>query len=158
MGRGAKRERSRNVSDGKDGLMIGLQHDEWRQDFLTSVNQPKISKRKEESVHEALQKLQIRQMKLLEALTPFSYVHSHNSKLIDMPLLQMKNESSDLQTEPPSIFEVMETNMRYKDVSGLLSLFEKHESDSERKYAEDHTSDGGTLSSILKYTHIIGNK
>ncbi len=145
-------------NQGNDGIAGEFQNKEHEldQDFATSENQPKACNPQNESVQEAQRTLQIRQMRLLEALTPCSCIHIQKNGTFDLPLSHKNATMSDLQTEPPSIFESTESNSRYKDVSKLFSLFDQHNSDSDSYDDEDHQSDGSTISSILKCTHIIG--
>jgi hypothetical protein len=152
-----KRERSQNTVISKDRTAGGFQNEAWGQDFGTGKNLQKACKQQEGSVHQA-RKLQIRQMKLMKALTPLACIHEKETETFDPQLLHTNTTSSDLQIEPPSVVaEYVDTNWRYKDVSDIFSLSENHDSDSDINDAEGYLSDGSKLSSILKYTHILGN-
>jgi hypothetical protein len=148
-------ERSRDAMPTKVGVSDGTQSKDWDQDVLKSENQPTACKRQDKTVLKAQIKFQISQMKLLEALTPASCLQEQKMESFDLPRLHTDTTSSDLQTEPPSIFENIKTKSRYKDVSELFSLFEKHDSDSNSSDAIAHLSDSYTLSSFLKHTHIL---
>ena len=135
--------------------MAGVfQIEDLGQDFSIRENQPKACKRQDEYVQDQ-RILQIRQMKILKALTPLSNIHEQKTELHDLPLLHTTSTFSDM-TEPPSSSESIQANSRYKDVSDIISLFQHHDSDSDSNDGEGYLSDGSKLSSILKYTHIFG--
>jgi hypothetical protein len=148
-------ERSRDAMPTKVGVSGGTQSKDWGQDVLGSVNQPTTCKRQDDTDLQAQIIFRISQMKLLEALTPASCLQEQKKESFDFPRLHTDTTTSVLQTEPPSIFENIKTNSRYKDVSELFSLFEMHDSDSNSSDADDHLSDGDTLFSILQHTHIL---
>jgi hypothetical protein len=118
-----------------------------------SESQPTANKRQGGTVLQDHRAFQISQMMLLEALTPLSCLQEQNTGGFNHSHSHTNTTTSDLQIEPPSIFESIETNSRYKDVSELIFLFGKHDSDSSSSDDGDSPSDGSILPSILKCTH-----
>jgi hypothetical protein len=136
---------------GKDEISGGVRTGERGQDVARSESQPTANKRLDGTV---LQAQRAFQMKLLEALTPLSCIQEQFTGGFHHSLSHTNATTSDLQIEPPPIFESIETNSRYKDVSELIFLFGKHDSDSSSSDDGDIPSDGGTLCQ-LKCTHIF---
>jgi hypothetical protein len=119
----------------------GVQNAECGQDVVRRESHQTTSKGLDGTVLKAQRQrvFQNSQMKLLEALTP------QEQKTGGFDTMLLNTIISDLQTEPPSIFDSIETNSRYKDVSELFFLFEKHDSDRNSSDASDRQSDDNTL-------------
>ncbi len=121
----------------------GVRNAECGQDVVRRESHQTTSEGMDEAVLKAQRQrvFQTSQMKLLEALTP----QEQKTRGFDTMLLHPNTIISYQQTEPPSIFDSIETNSRYKDVSELFFLFEKHDSDRNSSDASDRQSDDNTL-------------
>ena len=137
-------------------MSVERQSEEQGQDFAMNENQSKIHNRLDELAPEIQRKVQVRQVQLLKALTPWPYLQEKNAVISDLPIFPT-NSTSDLPAEQPQILECIQTNSRYKDVPELICLFEKHRSHNDNYENEESISDGCALSSILKKMNIPGN-
>ena len=131
-------------------MSVKLERKELVQDQNSRMNENQNNNRLDGFTPEIQRTMQVRQVRLLKALTPSLYLLDTNAEIFDPPIFPTRSTISDVQAEPPEIFERIESNSRYKDIPELIGLFEKHGSHGDNYGTENYLSDGCTLLSNLQ--------
>ena len=146
-----KRVREPTSMIGKEGeVSVGFQSD-----GSVQASRKMDESYDEDHKHKDHKILHVRQMEIQDVLISVPGTQEQMKNRNELPSFHTPPKLP-VQTEPPPIFERIETNSRYRDVPELFFLHEERTAESDNNGAYGLKSDGDILSSIMKYTHILG--